>query len=190
MPERILPMAQYWGPGLRVPRLSDRAARIRAYCHRNGINRPMAEYRRLRAERKAARLLRIKAERAAMKAARAATRRTKAEKAAMQRAWREANRERYRELVRAWKKANVEKVRLRKATRSKRVRAWLFQVQRGKCAICGQSLGKQTHIDHNVPLALGGVNARSNLQLTHPGCNLAKRARDPFIHAQSLGRLL
>jgi 5-methylcytosine-specific restriction endonuclease McrA len=90
----------------------------------------------------------------------------------------------------AWKIINIATVRAHRANRSKRRRAWLFQVQRGRCAICGQRLGKRTHIDHIVPLALGGSNARSNLQLTHPGCNLAKRARDPFIHAQSLGRLL
>jgi 5-methylcytosine-specific restriction endonuclease McrA len=167
-----------------------KAAYQRAYNHRMGINRPMEEYRRLRLERKAARKVRLGAEVAARIAARRATRRTETEKRAAQAAWREANRERYRELLRNWKKANPEKVRARKKNRSKRIRIFLKQIQRGRCAICGQRLGKQTHIDHIVPLALGGSNARSNLQLTHPSCNLAKNKRDPIIHAQSLGRLL
>jgi 5-methylcytosine-specific restriction endonuclease McrA len=133
-----------------------------------------------------------KAKRAAKKAARLAARkpkppkRTAAEKNALMKAWRAAN----PGYMTAWKKLNSEKVKARKIASSKRRRAWLFQVQGGRCAICGQRLGKSTHIDHIVPLALGGSNARSNLQLTHPDCNLAKRARDPFIHAQSLGRLL
>ncbi|MCK8788014.1 HNH endonuclease, partial [Roseomonas sp. NAR14] len=45
------------------------------------------------------------------------------------------------------------------------------------------------HVDHYVPLALGGSNDRSNLRLLHAACNLSKGARHPIEHGRSLGLL-
>lgn len=59
--------------------------------------------------------------------------------------------------------------------------------QRGLCGICGNpivltvedltGISKHIHIDHVVPVSLGGSDDLvSNLQITHAGCNL--KARD------------
>lgn len=107
-------------------------------------------------------------------------------------AWRLAHKDRMRELLRAWKKANPEKRRRHRnsAESNKRRRKYLRELQGGKCAICAQKLGADVHIDHIVPLAAGGSNRRSNLQLVHPACNYAKRDHDPIDFSRSLGRLL
>lgn len=49
---------------------------------------------------------------------------------------------------------------------------------RGQCAQCGTNLNleliEEEHIDHIIPLAVGGTNDLSNLQLLCAPCNLAK----------------
>ena len=50
--------------------------------------------------------------------------------------------------------------------------------QKGECALCGDPLKldtKQTHIDHIIPKAQGGLNEIDNLQLVCATCNYAKR---------------
>ena len=67
----------------------------------------------------------------------------------------------------------------------------LFKLQRGKCACgCGQDLGSDYHIDHIMPLALGGANEDSNMQLLRPKCNRIKHARHPVDFYQMKGFLL
>lgn len=69
--------------------------------------------------------------------------------------------------------------------------AELFKHQRGRCAYCPTALTKKNrHIDHIEPIARGGTNDRSNLQLLCQPCNSSKGARDPIVFAQSIGRLL
>lgn len=148
--------------------------------------KPLADLNAARLERKAARL-------AAKVSREAAPKQTRAERAAVAKAWRAANPDRMRKLIRAWKCRNPEKVRASKRGRGSKSgsrRAWLRKVQRGRCAICRERLGTATHIDHVVPLKLGGPDRRSNLQLTCPSCNLTKGAQHPIDHARSLGRLL
>ena len=55
----------------------------------------------------------------------------------------------------------------------------------GICGICGKpvdlriSAGRlQPTIDHIVPFALGGADARTNIQIAHRGCNSWKGKRD------------
>jgi 5-methylcytosine-specific restriction endonuclease McrA len=56
----------------------------------------------------------------------------------------------------------------------------LMAEQEGKCAMCSLPFGDDGyHVDHFVPLALGGLNDASNLKLLHPLCNLKKGARHP-----------
>ena len=41
------------------------------------------------------------------------------------------------------------------------------------CGFCGETLeDSKIHIDHIIPVALGGLNVMSNLRLAHPTCNL------------------
>ena len=40
------------------------------------------------------------------------------------------------------------------------------------------------HIDHHIPLYLGGPNIVENLNISCAPCNLAKNATDPIIFAQ------
>ena len=41
------------------------------------------------------------------------------------------------------------------------------------CGICNKILeGSTFHIDHIIPVALGGPDTLENVQLTHPACNM------------------
>lgn len=67
----------------------------------------------------------------------------------------------------------------------------LFKLQRGKCACgCAQPLGDDYHIDHRMPLALGGEHADHNIQLLRKTCNLHKSAKHPVEFMQQRGFLL
>lgn len=66
----------------------------------------------------------------------------------------------------------------------------LHDRQRGKCANCATSLKPGYHADHIVPLARGGTNWISNIQLLCPPCNQRKHAKDPFDFARAEGRLV
>lgn len=102
------------------------------------------------------------------------------------------------ERLRDYRRRNPDKVREFTARRAGRKLGRLQygtipalrKLQRNKCAICKASIASQYHVDHIVPLALGGKHDRANIQLLCPPCNLAKSSRDPIEHMQSLGRLL
>lgn len=70
----------------------------------------------------------------------------------------------------------------------------IFEKQQGLCANCTTKLlksgAKKYHVDHTLPLALGGSNWPSNLQCLCPACNLSKSAKDPIKWANENGRLL
>ncbi len=66
----------------------------------------------------------------------------------------------------------------------------LFALQLGKCPSCGCRLDKKSHLDHIVPLARGGRNEDSNMQLLHAICNLKKAAKHPVDFMQERGFLL
>ena len=130
-------------------------------------------------------------------------------------AWQLANKERASEIHAAWRARNPEKV-IAKAldwqaknyektivygqNRRARVRGGgklspdisfkLMKLQRGKCACCCLPLGDDYHLDHIMPLALGGTNTDDNIQLLHAKCNLQKHAKHPVEFMQSKGKLL
>jgi 5-methylcytosine-specific restriction endonuclease McrA len=131
------------------------------------------------------------------------------------RAWRAKNREKANEKTRRcaakhpetkqkWKAANRERIVAYEQNRraAKRRVGGRFTVddiarirrqQRNRCAepTCRKKLNRTAeNIDHIIPLAKGGSNWPSNLQLLCQDCNLAKAARDPITHAQQKGRLL
>lgn len=66
----------------------------------------------------------------------------------------------------------------------------LYKLQRGKCACCGELLGDDYHLDHIMPLALGGSNTDDNMQLLRAICNRQKSAKHPVDFMQSRGFLL
>ncbi len=66
----------------------------------------------------------------------------------------------------------------------------LIKLQKGRCACCGGALSGDYHLDHIVPLALGGSHEDSNIQLLHGKCNLHKHAKHPVDFMQRMGFLL
>lgn len=67
----------------------------------------------------------------------------------------------------------------------------ILEAQGHRCTYCCADLRKVTkHLDHIVPLALGGSNAPENLQWLCAPCNLSKGARDPIDFAQERGLLI
>jgi 5-methylcytosine-specific restriction endonuclease McrA len=71
--------------------------------------------------------------------------------------------------------------------------ARLYDVQSGRCIGCAAPLVKsgkgKYHVDHVMPLALGGSNWPDNLQLLCPPCNFSKNDAHPDAWARERGRL-
>lgn len=69
----------------------------------------------------------------------------------------------------------------------------LYFLQKGKCASCIKKLktdGRDRfHVDHVMPVALGGSSNPENLQLLCPGCNRKKSAKHPLDWAKENGKL-
>lgn len=112
----------------------------------------------------------------------------------------EANKERAAELNRKWCRENRGRKAAIRQNREERsaggrisanIAQRLLKLQRGMCACCcGASLKDGYHLDHILPLALGGKHEDTNIQLLAPRCNLRKRAKHPVEWAQQNGRLL
>jgi 5-methylcytosine-specific restriction endonuclease McrA len=51
--------------------------------------------------------------------------------------------------------------------------------QKGRCYWCKRKLKTETHVDHVIPLVLGGSNGPENIVISCPRCNLAKGAKHP-----------
>lgn len=122
---------------------------------------------------------------------------------AYQRQWREQNAATKRASSRRWYEANLETLREQRRAyyeenpdvfdraRQKRAklkngtehvpytRKEIFERDGGRCRLCGLELECKPHgyhIDHIVPVALGGVDTPANVQLTCPLCNRRKQA--------------
>jgi 5-methylcytosine-specific restriction endonuclease McrA len=117
-----------------------------------------------------------------------------------------SNCERDRRRSSEWKKNNPDKVRAwartGSALRRARVKGLpgqhtpsdlreILKAQGYRCANCRADLRKaKKHVDHIMPLALGGSNDRANIQYLCAPCNLTKAAKDPIAFAREQGRLL
>lgn len=66
----------------------------------------------------------------------------------------------------------------------------LKRLQSGKCAVCRGLLTRFVEVDHIFPIALGGTNERTNLQLLCRPCHRSKGAKHPVDFMQSRGLLL
>lgn len=111
------------------------------------------------------------------------------------------NLEVYKERERKFKRENKEKINainakrrsLKKGSSGKHTRddvLDLFEKQGKKCPECKVSLLNGYHVDHVIPLLLGGSNNKGNLQLLCPACNSKKGAKHPLEWARKNGRLL
>ena len=117
-------------------------------------------------------------------------------KKASQISWREKNREKEN----AQRRENPEKYRIHTHNRRALLKSLgkltpgisikLFELQKGKCACCKKPLGTDYHMDHIIPLALGGTNTDENIQLLRAKCNKQKGAKHPIDFMQQRGFLL
>lgn len=122
-------------------------------------------------------------------------------RSAYERARRKSVGDMLREKNRNWKRNNRDKANALERNREARKRKSggahtaddirsILNAQFGKCAYCRTKFGKKYHVDHIIAVSRGGTNNRRNLQILCVPCNLAKGARDPIVHAQTLGMLL
>lgn len=133
---------------------------------------------------------------------------------ARHKAYREENRERRAEQAKEWHAANKDRdIQYRQEhqelyathARNRRARlrdsggahtaediAELLRLQKYKCVECGASIRKRVnrHVDHIMPIALGGRNDKSNLQVLCAFCNLSKNDLHPLEFAKRKGRLV
>jgi 5-methylcytosine-specific restriction endonuclease McrA len=69
--------------------------------------------------------------------------------------------------------------------------AEIHKSQRNRCAYCRISfVGRDSHVDHIVPIVRGGSNHRSNLQILCAPCNRSKGSKDPLDFMRLGGFLL
>ena len=126
-------------------------------------------------------------------------------KAAAGKLWASKNKEMIYARKLMWRTANPEKISAQGSNRRARKKnaegrhtaadiQAIFEKQQGLCSNCQTKLFKsgaeKHHVDHIMPLALGGSNWPSNLQCLCPFCNLSKGAKHPYEWAKQQGRLL
>ena len=95
-----------------------------------------------------------------------------------QKAWREKNREHIKQYMKRWWAQNPEKKRSYKYANKKNATTTelvgLMAAQGGACALCGDSIAQERHLDHKLPKSRGGVSDIKNYQWLCPSCNAAK----------------
>jgi len=116
-------------------------------------------------------------------------------------AWQSKNRDKVRAAVKKWQQLNPDAARAINQNRRAREKQAigklspdlskkLFALQRGKCACCRKPLGDDYHMDHIMPLALGGTNTDENIQLLRAKCNNQNYKKHPIDFMQERGYLL
>lgn len=107
-----------------------------------------------------------------------------------QRNWYAENKEKHSERIRRHRRKNhasvIEAERQKKYVRrgvagklSKGIELVLLSQQMGLCPCCNRELGDNYHLDHIMPIKLGGTNTDDNVQLLRAECNLRKGAKHP-----------
>ena len=115
------------------------------------------------------------------------------------RAHKQRNKERFKPVVQRWYRNNYSsiKARLQKYRAQKRgvtvgpvpTCEELLSKQKGMCAYCKCKDGP-FHVDHIMPLALGGMHTADNVQALCADCNQSKYSKHPLDFAREQGRLL
>jgi 5-methylcytosine-specific restriction endonuclease McrA len=107
-----------------------------------------------------------------------------------QKKWYAENREKHNERIRRYRSRNPAAVREAERRKenirrgavgklSKGIEQKLLEQQAGICPCCNKELGDNYHLDHIMPLKLGGTNTDDNVQLLRAECNLKKGAKHP-----------
>lgn len=115
--------------------------------------------------------------------------------------WLNANRDKHNITVSAWAKRNRPARRIHwhnyKARKMSAGGSYtvqdvneLMKRQKGKCVVCKADIKNKYHVDHVMPLFLGGSNDVKNIQLLCQHCNTSKQARHPIDFMQSRGFLI
>lgn len=84
-----------------------------------------------------------------------------------------------REKVRAWNRNRKARARNAEGHHSAEDVIDILMSQNEKCNSCGIDLADGYHVDHIMPLILGGSNWPSNLQMLCPTCNTSKGGLHP-----------
>lgn len=66
----------------------------------------------------------------------------------------------------------------------------LLEKQNNLCVCCHVNIYDNFHVDHIMPIVLGGTNWPENLQLLCPQCNLRKSSKHPDVWARQNGVIL
>lgn len=99
--------------------------------------------------------------------------------------WAEANPEKAREYSRMNRRRRRAKAKEAGGTHTAADLADIFASQNGRCVYCRADLRKiARHVDHIMPLALGGSNGPENLQYLCQPCNQSKGAKHPDSFAR------
>jgi 5-methylcytosine-specific restriction endonuclease McrA len=111
------------------------------------------------------------------------------EESAKHRVYHTEHREEWAARNRAYDQAHPDERLQRKAMRRARLhnsptekfsRADIFARDLGRCHLCGKKVDPQSwHLDHLVPISLGGSHTRSNTAVSHPLCNIRRNATGP-----------
>ena len=120
------------------------------------------------------------------------------------RMWNKINADRAKENDLLWKAENKDKTQIHDQNKRARKRynigstrlsngliKRLLLEQSNKCKYCKiEFVGKNYHIDHIMPLSLGGAHADSNIQLLCAFCNLSKNSTHPSIYERKNNLLI
>lgn len=104
----------------------------------------------------------------------------------------------YLQATKEWQKNNPEKAAIiRKLIKARRRCATgsysidsinhIFLRQNGCCNYCKSEIKTKYHIDHIIPIKLGGNNYPLNIQLLCPSCNFSKAAKNPLEYEKHIG---
>lgn len=114
--------------------------------------------------------------------------------------WAKANPEKVKAAQAIWDNAHPEKKRAYARNRQAQKKTGgsftaddikaIMKRQKKRCVVCHVNISQAYHIDHMMPLKLGGSNYPSNLQLLCPHCNKTKGAKHPIDFMQSRGFLI
>jgi len=115
--------------------------------------------------------------------------------------WAKDNPDKVKAFKARWAKNNPETCRVYYHNRQARKKAnggklssnlseLLYARQKGRCACCKEPLGDNYHLDHIMPIKLGGANEDRNIQLLRASCNSSKSGKHPVEYMRSKGFLI